>query len=254
MPEYGEVYTLKNDLACYLGLRVESYESVSSTRYPVIEQLGLLVDLSQYGKILILHFKEGKREKRIGIHLGMTGRLSKTPLKGEIKVKITFQNKETLYLYDPRKFGWARILDSQMPELQEDLLDKKYQKSIIPKIQNRKASIFTLLLRQDIARGVGSYLAQESLLKASIHPAATLLTPEQAQALVKALDYTLKKAIRLRGASMRDYFTLNGTKGTMQREFKVYGRAGQTCLRCLTIIEKITISGRGVSFCPKCQF
>jgi len=39
----------------------------------------------------------------------------------------------------------------------------------------------------------------------------------------------------------------------MQDEFKVYGRAGEPCLRCGTSIEKIRVAGRGTSYCPGCQ-
>ncbi|MDR0340836.1 MAG: hypothetical protein LBH55_01010 [Mycoplasmataceae bacterium] len=33
----------------------------------------------------------------------------------------------------------------------------------------------------------------------------------------------------------------------------MYGRNGQKCHLCKSIIQKIKISGRGTCFCPKCQ-
>jgi formamidopyrimidine-DNA glycosylase len=33
----------------------------------------------------------------------------------------------------------------------------------------------------------------------------------------------------------------------------VYGRAGETCPVCGTIIERIVIGQRGTHFCPNCQ-
>ncbi|EGV15667.1 putative DNA-formamidopyrimidine glycosylase [Streptococcus infantis X] len=39
----------------------------------------------------------------------------------------------------------------------------------------------------------------------------------------------------------------------MQEMHQVYDKAGQSCSRCGTIIEKIQLGGRGTHFCPKCQ-
>ena len=36
-------------------------------------------------------------------------------------------------------------------------------------------------------------------------------------------------------------------------EFKVYGRDGEPCERCGTLIEKIRVAGRGTYYCPACQ-
>jgi formamidopyrimidine-DNA glycosylase len=39
----------------------------------------------------------------------------------------------------------------------------------------------------------------------------------------------------------------------MQDEFKVYGREGEPCPRCGTLIAKTRVAGRGTSYCPSCQ-
>jgi formamidopyrimidine-DNA glycosylase len=33
----------------------------------------------------------------------------------------------------------------------------------------------------------------------------------------------------------------------------VYGREGESCLECGTIIERIVVGQRGTHFCPTCQ-
>jgi formamidopyrimidine-DNA glycosylase len=254
MPEFAEAYTLSNDLRKYVGLGVLSYDSVGTTRFPKIKKLGILTKVSQYGKVIILDFEENLKVVRLGVHLGMTGRVSSSPLQGEIKVRIEFEDEKVLHFYDTRKFGWVKIWEEpEGLELKENILNRNYQKEIIKKLQNRKTKIFTLLIKQNIARGVGSYLAQESLFHSGVHPAKTMLDKNDSEKIVKALNMIINKAIKLKGATMRDYFTLDGEKGEMQKHFKIYGREGERCYLCNDVVEKLKINGRGVCFCPNCQ-
>ena len=45
----------------------------------------------------------------------------------------------------------------------------------------------------------------------------------------------------------------DGSAGSMQREFRVYGRLDEPCDGCGTPIEKTRVGGRGTWFCPHCQ-
>ncbi|MBO6246740.1 MAG: DNA-formamidopyrimidine glycosylase, partial [Anaerovibrio sp.] len=38
-----------------------------------------------------------------------------------------------------------------------------------------------------------------------------------------------------------------------QNNLYAYGRGGQPCRKCGTIMEKIKVGGRGTVYCPKCQ-
>ena len=254
MPEYAEIYTLQKELKKFLGKEIKSYVSVGSTSYPKIVVKGILENVSQEGKLLILTFNQEQSEQRVGFHLGMTGRLSLLPLRGEVKVKIAFTDGIELFLYDPRKFGWAKTLrDREGFKYEEDLLAKKYQEKIKERILGRNSPIFSLLLNQKIARGVGSYLAQETLFAAEVSPSKKMLNEKECDKIVESLDKIVRKAIKLHGASMRDYFTLSGQKGKMQLHFKVYGRAGEPCIECALLLSKTTINNRGVTYCTNCQ-
>ena len=55
------------------------------------------------------------------------------------------------------------------------------------------------------------------------------------------------------GSTLRDYRLPDGSSGTAQDRFKVYGRAGEPCPRCGTPIDKIRVAGRGTWYCPSCQ-
>jgi formamidopyrimidine-DNA glycosylase len=111
------------------------------------------------------------------------------------------------------------------------------------------------LLDQRLVAGVGNIYADESLHEARLHP-TTLgqrLTQAQAERLRSAIVVVLRRAIDLRGSSIRNYVGGSGLQGAMQNEFRVYGRTGEPCLACETPIERIVLAGRSTHFCRKCQ-
>ncbi len=71
--------------------------------------------------------------------------------------------------------------------------------------------------------------------------------------LRRAIRKALELGIARQGSTLRDYAQPNGASGSMQHEFKVYGRGGEPCDRCGTPIEKTRVAGRGTWFCPGCQ-
>ena len=52
--------------------------------------------------------------------------------------------------------------------------------------------------------------------------------------------------IARQGATLRDYARPDGSRGSMQHEFKVYGREGEPCDRCGTPIAKTRAGGADV--------
>ncbi len=102
---------------------------------------------------------------------------------------------------------------------------------------------------------MGNIYADEALWRARIHPLrpAGSLAPLEIAALRKAIRAALEMGIARQGATLRDYRDAQGRQGSMQDEFKVYGRAGEPCRRCNTPIEKMRAGGRGTWFCPNCQ-
>jgi formamidopyrimidine-DNA glycosylase len=88
-----------------------------------------------------------------------------------------------------------------------------------------------------------------------LHPLreARGLRKAEVEALHDAVIAALEAGIERQGATLRDYRQPNGAEGSMQHEFKVYGRAGEPCDRCGTPIDKIRVAGRGTWYCPRCQ-
>ena len=102
---------------------------------------------------------------------------------------------------------------------------------------------------------MGNIYAIEALWRAKIHPLrqAGSLRPAEIARLHEAIRWVLRKGIRFGGASRRDYVDARGNEGRMQREFNVYGRAGEPCPRCGREIVRTVVAGRGTFHCPRCQ-
>lgn len=63
----------------------------------------------------------------------------------------------------------------------------------------------------------------------------------------------LRKGIERQGSTLRDYALPDGAYGTMQDEFRAYGRGGEPCDRCGRPLTRIVVGGRTTTFCEHCQ-
>jgi formamidopyrimidine-DNA glycosylase len=128
-------------------------------------------------------------------------------------------------------------------------------RQLAQRLAGRRAPVKAALLDQRAVPGLGNIYADEGLWYAGIHPLrpAGSLDPDEIAAVRTGLRKALRFGIRRQGATLSDYRTPNGGRGSMQDEFKVYGREGEPCDRCGTLILKTRVAGRGTSFCPVCQ-
>ena len=103
--------------------------------------------------------------------------------------------------------------------------------------------------------GVGNIYASESLFLAGIDPRmpAKRISRKKSGELSAAIKYTLRKAIRAGGSSLRDFVGVDGNPGYFQQRYWVYDRAGQPCRRCGSAIRRIVQGQRSSFFCPDCQ-
>ena len=112
-----------------------------------------------------------------------------------------------------------------------------------------------MLLDQRVVAGLGNIYADEALWRARLNPLrpANGLSDEEVGRLVRALRTSLRTGIERQGSTLRDYAAPDGAAGSMQDEFRVYGRDGEPCPRCHTTIAKTRVGGRGTWYCPHCQ-
>ena len=119
-----------------------------------------------------------------------------------------------------------------------------------------KSAIKAVILDQSVVAGLGNIYADEALWCARIHPERRAGTLEMTEVgdLLSAMREVMEKLIEAGGSTMRNYVKADGTRGDYLDLFaKVYGRDGQPCARCGSIIKKTKVGRRGTRYCPKCQ-
>ena len=142
------------------------------------------------------------------------------------------------------------------PRLGEEPLDALFTAARLGQLlARRRAPVKAALLDQRTLAGIGNIYVDEALWRARIHPLrpAESLERNELRRLHRAVRTSLEHGIARQGSTLRDYTLPDGGSGSMQHEFKVYGREGEPCDRCGTPIAKIRVAGRGTWFCPTCQ-
>jgi formamidopyrimidine-DNA glycosylase len=123
------------------------------------------------------------------------------------------------------------------------------------RLGRRRAPVKAALLDQRTLAGMGNIYVDEALWRARINPLrpAETLDGAELRRLHRGIRAALEHGIARQGSTLRDYRLPDGAPGTMQDEFRAYGRDGEPCDRCGTPIAKTRIAGRGTWYCPHCQ-
>jgi formamidopyrimidine-DNA glycosylase len=193
------------------------------------------------------------------IHLRMSGDLlvvlgGYQPAKYD-RLIMQLSEDTSLIFSDPRKFGRVWLVEDPAEILQElgpEPLSEEFTPDwLYTALRTRQRQLKPLLLDQTFLAGLGNIYTDEALHMAKLHPLSLsdLVTKKQAKDLWQAITEVLEEGIRRNGASID--WVYRG--GDFQNHFRVYGRKGEPCLVCGTIIERITVGQRGTHICPQCQ-
>jgi formamidopyrimidine-DNA glycosylase len=220
-----------------------------------------IVSVERRGKYILIHLENGV----LLIHLRMTGRLYVRDEIEELRAheraffhlddhhKLIFSDARTLgtitfhqradQVIALKKLGWDPLKDS-VSEI--DLKDALCKRSVPIKV---------ILLDQSVWSGIGNIYASEILWEAGIHPerSARLLTESQRSLLIESVSRVLEYALEKGGSTLRDFVSPEGKRGEYADEFRVYGRDGESCLRCGGMIRRIVQAQRSTYFCGRCQ-
>ncbi len=271
MPELPEVETIVRSLQKKLiGWQISDVK-IFLTKCVLGSCLGFkrnlmgrkIAALERRGKYIVIHLDN---DQAIIIHLRMTGSLRflprESPVDKHTHLLFSFDSHPwQLRFVDPRQFGRLRLVQKRKRE------DIKFFGKLGPEpfqinkeqfrkmINGKRRLIKSLLLDQTFIAGVGNIYADEVLYRTGIHPRqrTEFLSSAQLGALLKNLQVLLRQAIRQRGTSVRTYVDAQGTPGEFQKSLLVYGREGEKCAKCGTIIVREKIAGRSTYYCPSCQ-
>jgi formamidopyrimidine-DNA glycosylase len=135
------------------------------------------------------------------------------------------------------------------PVNEREFTHERFSKQLAQKKVNIKSSIVG---KDAIIVGLSNSAFQDILFKAKIHPKrkASELSESERHALYDAIKVMIKERIRLGGKDQ--FLDLYGRQG---RYTPAMGSNmnGKTCTVCGTSIEKLSLGGGHVYFCPKCQ-
>jgi formamidopyrimidine-DNA glycosylase len=193
------------------------------------------------------------------LHHAPAGSLEADPYRRAV---VTLDNGSDVAYRDVRRFGTWLLLEPG--ELEPYLAVKNgpeplgrgfTTRFLHERLSSRKAPIKAALLDQRTVAGLGNIYVDEALWQARLHPhrPGGSLADDELRAVHRGIRQALKRGIARQGATLRDYRTPDGGSGSMQHEFRVYGREGEPCPRCGTPIEKTRAGGRGTWYCPSCQ-
>ncbi len=237
-----------------------------------------ILNVGRFSKYLIIFLSD---RNKLLIHLGMSGTIHLLEYhKKNLITNMSFYNspklpdkhnhveiffdKFKLVYNDPRRFGFFEIIKDQdqfekrFKKLGPEPFDSNFDPNYIyNNLKNKKKSVKNFLLDQNFISGIGNIYASEILYLSRINPfrEAKFINKVECKKIYEKTKLVLLNAIKKGGSSIRDFKNISGSKGSFQKNFKVYQREGLKCKRvdCKGIIQKKNISNRSTFFCAFCQ-
>jgi formamidopyrimidine-DNA glycosylase len=268
MPELPEVETTCRGIAPHILDRKVRDVIVreSRLRWPVPPQLrqtlagARFTAVNRRAKYLLLETDRGI----LMVHLGMSGSLrimpADTPALFHDHIDLVLDDGRCLRYHDPRRFGsfhWLQtlehpLLDHLGPEPLAASFDGGY---LYERSRGRRISVKQFVMDGKIVVGVGNIYANEALFMAGIHPAraAGRVALSRYESLAQTIKTVLGDAIEQGGTTLRDFVGGDGSPGYFAQQLRVYGRQGQPCRVCKSVLKEIRQGGRSTVYCSDCQ-
>jgi formamidopyrimidine-DNA glycosylase len=226
--------------------------------------LSLLVHLKMTGQFI---FEDDRLREKTGGKYRMFNNLTAPPVKLPGKhthVIFEFTDGSHLYFNDIRKFGYMKLVrDDEIDQVKELLeygpepLDNEFTIGAFEAAASKApmGKIKQVLMNPKVVAGIGNIYSDEILFHAGVRPTRRVssLSDKELSAVYKWIKSVLTKAIKAKGSSVGDFVRTDGSWGQMGKYHFVYGRKGQKCKKCGTIIQSVKLNGRTGSFCPNCQ-
>jgi len=208
-------------------------------------------------------------------HLGMSGQmLLRSPdaaAERHERIRIFVEHPQhgelAIVFADQRTFGSLAVdrlvpdgpsrIPTQVVHIARDPVDPLFHDAdFVRALRRRRSAVKRVLLDQQVISGVGNIYADESLWAARIHPEtpADVLSTAAVKRLLAEIRIVLAKALAEGGTSFdSQYVNVNGQAGYFAHSLNAYGRGGQPCPRCATLIVREAFMNRSSHYCPRCQ-
>ena len=199
------------------------------------------------------------------LHLGMTGSVfivdHDAPAGIHDHFDILLDSGRSLRFRDPRRFGSflfskAPLAHPLLAELGPEPLGDDFDGDYLwLRSRGRSVSVKQFIMNAKIVVGVGNIYASEALFIAGINPkrAAGRIARHRYEALADAIRDVLGRAIEAGGTTLRDFYGGDCEPGYFKQQLEVYGRDGEHCRFCNTLIKAIVQGQRTTYYCKSCQ-
>ena len=273
MPELPEVESVRRQLEpALVGRRFERVSIDDPRLVRPYEPAEVAAELEgervaaveRRGKYLVVRFESGRV---LLIHLRMTGSLLSAP-SGSLpddphrRAVVKLDDGSDVAYRDVRRFGTWLLLEPGEAEpylaarVGDEPLDALFTAARLgERLAGRRTSLKAALLDQRTLAGMGNIYVDEALWRARLNPLrpAAGLDRDELRRLHRGIRAALEHGLARQGSTLRDYRLPDGSGGSMQDEFRVYGRGDEPCDRCGTLIARTQVAGRTTWFCPTCQ-
>jgi formamidopyrimidine-DNA glycosylase len=276
MPELPEVETVKNSLCQQMrsgskitGWKFHRRDLRNAIPIKELNELvgAIIVSFERRAKYILINANKNGEDFVIISHLGMTGqwRIEKNYIgkkkKHDHVIMIVNHNNYLVYS-DPRRFGFIELhekidIKRRFQGMGFEPFDSKLDSRLFADIFKKlKVEVKQALLNQKYVVGIGNIYASEVLFRAGVSPIrkCNQISDWEFAKILKECRIVLKAAIRSGGSTIANYKNSYGQQGSFQNKFLVYGRKGETCLRCRSKkIQSQAQGGRSTFWCSKCQ-
>ena len=214
------------------------------------------------GKYLLLALDGG----HLLLHLGMSGSLRMVapglaPGPHD-HLDLLLDDGGVLRFTDPRRFGavlWLTgdpfahpLLCNLGPEPLSEPFDADY---LYDRSRGRRVPVKSFLMDSQVVVGIGNIYANEILFLSGVHPlrAAGRIARSRYEAVVAMTRSVLGAAIRQGGTTLRNFVGGDGKPGYFRQQLQVYGRAGEPCKKCGSLLREVRLGQRTTVYCISCQ-
>ncbi len=282
MPELPEVEVVRRGLADHLvGRAVTSVQVLHprAARRHLAGDADLIGQISgarvesaeRRGKFLWLPLSRGgaPADAAIVVHLGMSGQMlvDGSGNDAHLRIRAELDDGAVLRFVDQRTFGgWAvdplvevdgTLVPESVAHIARDPLDPLFDRdAVVARMKRKDTEVKRVLLDQTVLSGVGNIYADEALWRSGVHGRrrASALTRPALGRLIDDATAVMTSALDQGGTSFdAQYVNVNGQSGYFSRSLDAYGRDGEPCRRCGTLLLRESFMNRGSHFCPRCQ-
>ena len=273
MPELPEAENigraLKRTICGETITKVEVFTPAMRTPLTPLESAELpgrkIVDVRRRARYLVAELDDGRG---ILMHFGMSGVIrvepESVPRRKHEHVFIHLSNGKIFKFECTRRFSILEVhpgcANGAFPKVLDKLgvepLTSDFNgQMLFEALKQRRGCVKNSIMDNEIVVGIGNIYANETLFICKIDPRrpANEVTLKECNMIAETAKKVLARAIECGGTTISDFKNVDGSEGKFVQELKIYGKAGEKCPECQSIIAEVRLGGRNSFYCPKCQ-